>query len=40
MWLLDVNSGGVWIYHEDALLGKRDPLYLGKITQVGKALQK
>ena len=38
--LLDVNTGGVWIYHDRALQGTTGPLYVGKLTQVGKPLQK
>ena|SRR5216684_1527443 len=37
--VLDQNTGKVWHYPESVLFGKTEPRLLGKMTEVGKALE-
>ena len=38
-WLLDLNTGDIWLYHAAALRGSAKPIYLGKLARLGEPVQ-
>lgn len=38
-WLLDLNTGDIWLYHTAAVQGRESPIYLGKLGRLGDPVQ-
>jgi len=39
-FLLDKKNGDIWAYNDQALLGSGDPVYLGRLVELGKPIVK